>query len=488
MFNKLKQVLNLKQIKKMVKNSMCLVCVSAVTAVSLLSPIAPAVEKNVVSYEFTKKSCSKSNVNKVVNDKICLPNGKVYRWAIKKESKPTPAPVVTPTPTKNIAYTSPSVPSDNVQLCKIKEISNSRGFTGAGFPEWNSLTPRMGTVKWALIPIDFSDLHGESNFRSRVDNQTKMLSDWYSSVSEGKFKVEWAIADKWMRLPGKTSDYVIPQSVNLNNAANGPKLFKDAMDAADPFFDFTNVQTVNFILPTGQTFIIETSQGFPWDQAVKDYVSKEGPISSYSIPGQFMDLPGKEYWAYWAHEFGHAIGLPHIGLSRGETPPFNPLDLMGGQDGPSRELSGWLRFYAGWLSDDKVYCKESANLNSINISLVPLSSSETGLKLAIIPLSRSKVIIVESRRVTKFSCTTPTLRDGVLVYIYNPTLGHNEDFLIPVSPAGRKLEKDSCGSLNDRSGLTKDELLHKGDKVTIDGITIEVILHENNLNIINVSR
>jgi len=169
------------------KNNMRVIFISAVTAVSLLSPIAPAVEKNVVSYEFTNKSCSRSNVNKVVGDKICLANGKVYRWAIKKESKPTPtptpipvailAPVVTPAPTKNTNYMPPSVPSDNVELCKIKEISNSRGMTGAGFPEWNSLTPRMGTVKWALIPIDFSDLHGEVNFRSRIDNQTKMLSD-----------------------------------------------------------------------------------------------------------------------------------------------------------------------------------------------------------------------------------------------------------------------------------------------------------------------
>jgi M6 family metalloprotease-like protein len=380
------------------------------------------------------------------------------------------------------------VPSDNIELCKIKEISNSRGMTGAGFPEWKVLTPSKGTVKWALIPIDFSDLSGEANFRSRVDDQTKLLSDWYSTVSEEKFKVEWVIADKWIRLPGKTFEYAISQSANLDNTANGSRLFKDAMDAADPFFDFTNVQTVNFILPNGQTFLGETSQGFPWDKAVKDYVSKEGSISSYSIPGQFMDLPGKTYWSYWAHEFGHAIGLPHIGASRGEMPPFNPLDIMGSQDGPSRELSGWLRFYAKWLPDEKVYCKESNNLKSVDLSLVPLSSTDLGIKLAIIPLSTSKVIMIESRRVTKFSCTTPTLRDGVLVYIYNPTLGHNEDFLIPVYPAGRQLEKDSCNSLNFRSPPTTDMLLHQGDKITIDGITIKIVLHENKLDIINISK
>ena len=160
-------------------------------------------------------------------------------------------------------------------------------------------------------------------------------------------------------------------------------------------------------------------------------------------------------------------------------PPFNPLDLMGGQDGPSRELSGWLRFYARWLPDEKVYCKESRHLVSVEITLAPLSGTEQGLKFAVIPLTATKAVMIESRRVTKFSCTTPTLRDGILVYIYDATLGHGENFLIPVTPPGRVLEKDSCGSLNFRSSPTKDELLHESDKITVEGITIEVLLHGN---------
>ena len=251
-------------------------------------------------------------------------------------------------------------------------------------------------------------------------------------------------------------------------------------DAADPVFDFTNIQTVNFILPSGQTFIGEGSQGFPWDQAVKEYKSKEGSISSYSIPGQFFDLPGKTYWSYWAHEFGHAIGLPHVGSSHGEMPPFNPLDLMGGQDGPTRELSGWIRFYAQWLADEKVYCKEATNLNEVELTLVPLSNSESGLKLAIIPVSKTKAVLIESRRVTKFSCTTPTPGNGVLVYTLDATLGHGENFLIPNYPSGRPLERDSCSAQNSRSiGPVPDFLLHPGEKITVEGITIEVLQHGN---------
>jgi M6 family metalloprotease-like protein len=346
--------------------------------------------------------------------------------------------------------------------------------TGAGFPVWNTLTPNTGTVKWALIPIDFQDVRGEANFRSRVDDQMKLLTDWFMTVSEGKFKVEWVVLDKWVTLPGKTSEYVIPLSVNVNNAANGPKLFIDAMDAADPVFDFTNVQTVNFILPKGQNFIGEGSQGFPWDDVVKNYTSKEGKIASYSIPGRYFDVPGREYWSYWAHEFGHAIGLGHVGTSRGNLPPFNPYDLMGGQDGPTRELSGWLRFFGTWLPDEKVYCKEANQINTLDLTLVPLSGTDSGLKFAIIPVSETKAVMIESRRVTEFSCG-PKNKNGVLVYTYDATLGHNEDFLRPINPSGRQDQPTSANAPCLISPFP-DALLYEGDSVTVEGLKIEVLL------------
>ena len=393
----------------------------------------------------------------------------------------TPQPIESPSASNSpepsmVAGT--SVPSDSIEGCKIQEASQNRAnygdqnYTQAGFPVSPS-TANSGVVKWGLIPVDFPDLPGEQNFRSRVDDQMSLLSEWYSSVSGGRFTVEWVVSDGWVTLPGQSEEYAIDLSVNLDDAANGPKLFRDAMNAADPNFDFTGIQTVNFILPSGQTIIGEGSQGFPWDQPVKDYVSQEGPISSYSIPGQFFDDPRRAYWSYWAHEFGHSIGLPHIGASRGSLPPFNPWDLMGGQDGPSRELSGWLRFLAGWLSDDQIFCMDASKVDNLEMTLVPLSNTEEGPKFAVLPISATKALMIESRRETKFSCEAPTPRDGILVYVYDATLGHNDDFLIAASPSGRQEQ-----NFNDCAvGPNPDFLLREGDKVEVEGLTVEVLEH-----------
>lgn len=410
-----------------------------------------------------------------LNVKLDVDRDKIACEVIKSASnaKPTLKPTqgaVSPTPMPSVMdYENPTVASDAVEQCRIQEASSVRAQLPAGFPQANSLTPRLGVVKWALVPIDFQDLPGEKTFRARVDEQTRLLSEWFWNVSGGRLKVEWVVLDQWATLPGKSTDYIIPNSVNVNDAANGPKLFRDAMTAADPLFDFTNVQTVNFILPEGQSVIGESSQGFPWDLVVQSYSTKEGKIASYSIAGKFFDLPGKTYWSYWAHEFGHAIGLPHVGGGAG-LPPFNPWDLMGGQDGPARELSGWLRFVADWLSDDQVYCRDLSSISNLGITLVPLSASEPGVKLVAIPVSKTKVLLIESRRQTKFSCTTVPTQDGLLVYEYDATLGHFQNFLMPLTPEGRKNLDSSCKF----APQPPDSILREGDKVTVHGLTIEV--------------
>lgn len=157
-------------------------------------------------------------------------------------------------------------------------------------------------------------------------------------------------------------------------------------------------------------------------------------------------------------------------------PPFNPWDIMGGQDGPSKDLSGWLRFLSGWMSEDKVFCKSSSNYKEIEITLVPLTSDQDGVKFIIMPLPSGKALLIESRRVSNFSCTTKTPRNGVLAYLYDPKLGHNEDFLTPILPNKYISEYSECNGAKVYGGLvTRDVLLRKGDSILIEGIRIEIV-------------
>lgn len=438
-------------------------------------------------------TCKKVGSTTTVSDKkyTCIKLGQKLIWnkgvKISKtkttsSKKEEPAPIIQP-----IVYSNPSQPSSDINLCKIKEDSEERrkypqSALPTGFPGTNSLATKTGTVKWALVPIDFSDVPGDANFKSRMADQMLLLSEWLETVSEGKFKVEWVVADKWTTLPGKSGDYRIPFSDGPDRSPQIAEFWRKAISETDKTFDYTNIQTVNFILPLEQTVVTETLQGFPWEQAVKNYVTQEGKVSSFSIPGVFMNQSNRQYWSYWAHEFGHAMGIPHIGSSRIAN-AFLGLDLMGSQDGHTRELSGWLRFVAGWLDDNRVYCKELEKLESTDLTLVPLSGTSDGIKMAVIPVSSSKAIIIESRRETKFSCKMPSKKDGVLVYIYDATLGHTENFLIPATPSGRYQE----GSSNCEVSQFPDPLIYKGQKISVEGVTVEV-LQSQNLDKIRISK
>jgi len=373
----------------------------------------------------------------------------------------------------SISYSPPTQAGSDLASCMIREQNaNRERYSNAlpsGFPR-KTIAKKEGTVKWALIPIDFPDLIGQANFRSRVDDQMSLLSEWFTVASEGKFKVEWVVHNSWVRLPSPTAEYQIERSENLDRVPNGLKLWRDAMTQSDKVFNFSGVQTVNFLLPSGQNFVQETSQGFPWDDAVKNFVTEEGTVESFSLPGKFFDQLGRQYWSYWMHEFGHAMGFPHIGSSREEN-PFMGLDIMSNQDGESRELSGWLRFVAGWLPDERVYCQDFSGISSAEVTLIPLSESPSGVKMVVVPVSKTKAVVIESRRESKFSCTMPSKRNGVLVYVYDATLSHGENFLRPVGPGGRDPESGS----NCLVARFPNPILYRGEKVVAEGVTVEVL-------------
>jgi hypothetical protein len=368
----------------------------------------------------------------------------------------------------------PTKLSDKIESCRIKEISNQRGFTGSGFPRMDPpLYASSGTVKWALVPMDFSDLPGDVDFMNRVQDQMDLASEWVDVVTEGKVKVIWQVQKDWIRLPGTSRDYEIAVS-GTTQRPDIARLWNTFISESDKVVNYKDVQAVHFILPKGQLILGEAAKGHAWDSAVKNFVTNEqSSIGFFTIPGVSYDRSdlGRTYWSYWVKEYARGLGAAAIGASRIAS-PFQTYDIQGSTEG-DRELSGWLRFLLDWLPSERIYCQQSSNINSIEMTLVPLSeNAKSGFKVAMLPLSESKVLIVESRRESKFGCTTPTQKNGVLVYLYDGKLGNGEEYLTAISPAGRSLESYSCAA-----SPSTDLLLHEGDSVTYEGITIQLILH-----------
>ena len=434
------------------------------------------------SFSVPKKPAAKAVVKKPVAKKPVAKKPASKSIAVKKPAEipvaePTAAPsqsgIKEPVIIGNDFYAEPKMKSLPIKNCKINEKSEERirwGNLASGFPFEGNFANYQKEMKMAFILIDFSDLPGDSNVKSRLQSQMQTMSEWYSQVSGGKLTISWTIGNEWIRLPGASRDYSVPFSGAYPETSN---FWKKIIPIIDSKIDLTGIQTINFILPSGQEIIKESVQGFPYTEEMKVSNSSKTKLISFTAAGSYFDTPGKTYWSYWTHEFGHVLGLAHVGSSRGPFQAMNGYDLMGNQDGPYRELSGWMRFIIGWLDESQVYCQDLENLTTNEISLVPLSGLQSGIKLVVIPTSIDSAIVIDSRRPTKFSCDVPNLPSGVLVYTYDAKLGNQSNFLTAQYPNGRSTDITCNGNSNMEN--YPDALLHKGDSIQIGNFQISVI-------------
>lgn len=453
--------------------------------------------------------CSKAWITKNYKGKkyTCIKSGRKLVWnkgSIIKVAAPLPSPnpsitpglIPTPTasPTTNpdisaspsagtstrilqkksrVVYSPPTLPSEQIELCKLKQPGTDG--VKSGFPAATPLYKGVGNVKWALIPLDFSDLPGEANFMERAQKEMDFASDWADVTSEGRLKVEWKIHDKWIRMPGVSKDYAIPVSDNKGFASPAQqKVWLKAISESDKYFDFTGIQGVQFILPAGQRIIEYGIKGNIGFDVVRNYTTGEGTkIDFFAIPSTFNEElnSGRNFWSWWMYHYLVGLGVAKFGGSQIATELHTYL-IQATTEG-ARDLGGWMRFLIGWMPESRVYCRSSSSLTNLEITLIPLTeNNQQGLKLAVFPLSDTRALILESRRETKFSCLTKTERNGVLAYVFDSTLGHMEEYFTAIAPDGRQNENYDC-----YASPSRDLLLHEGDKVTYQGITIELIGH-----------
>jgi len=417
-------------------------------------------------------TCTKVKTTTISNGYkyTCVKSGKKLVWSkgVKVVAKPTPAPTATPTPTPS-ATPEPAAVSAALSLCEIKETSAARNLTGkaSGFPSLDNEFPHTGTIRMMLVPIDWADLNGDAKFEDRVSSQMQIFTDYMKTISGNRLKIEWVIEKNWIRIPGKSGDYYVPYSEAHPEQED---FYTKVLAAVDPKVDFTNIDFVNFLLPAGHNVLKESAQIIN-KSAISEFKTSEGKLAGMTAMGKFFDEPGvwqnpRTYWSFWAHEIGHALQLAHLGNPRGSY-AMAGFDLMGMQDGPTRIISGWTRFVAGWLSPQQVFCLPAENLAQTKLTLTPLDNDASGLKMAVVPISSSEAIIIESRRETKFDLADwENPRNGVLVYKYDARLGHLEDFLMPIAP-------NSSLEVTNWDGVIR-YFMKAGDIVQFGGIDVEL--------------
>lgn len=295
----------------------------------------------------------------------------------------------------------------SIDICKLQMSASKADRTGrnagagqVGFPLVNSDKNGMfinGTNEVLIVPVDFPDFQGGPELKAQLDYDKKMLTDWYDYFSGGKSKFNVTVFDRWMRLPKPRSEY--PTDEKSKDALGGDSNKRQSLQAQNfidevtKFYDLRKFSTVYLFFPDGNY-----AQG---DLIVRNQVFniKEGQKNlNFFSWGRNLEGMQSLKWAYYIHETLHDFNI--IGHAPGNG---WPLGNMTNQAGYSQALNPWEGFVLGWLPPEQIYCDDVATLKPVTLSLSPLEREDKQTKMAVIRLSPTKAIVVESHGIDKWS-------------------------------------------------------------------------------------
>jgi hypothetical protein len=294
-----------------------------------------------------------------------------------------------------------------IDVCKLQmsasKVERSDRVAGAGqvgFPFANSEKNGMfinGTNEVLIVPVDFPDFQGGTELKAQLEYDKKMLIDWYDYFSGGKSKFSVTTIDRWIRLPKPRSEYPTDEKSKDALAADSNKRqslqAQNFIDEVTKFIDLRKFSTVYLFFPDGnyeQGDLIVRNQPFKIKEGQKN-------LNFFSW-GRNLEGTQTLKWAYYIHETLHDFNI--VGHAPGNGWPFG---TMTNQVSLSQAMNPWEQFLLGWLPSEQIYCDDATTLKPVTLSLSPLEREDKQTKMAVIKLSPTKAIVVESHGIDKWS-------------------------------------------------------------------------------------
>jgi hypothetical protein len=249
-----------------------------------------------------------------------------------------------------------------------------------------------------IVPIDFPDFPGGGEVIAQLEYDKKWTNDWFAYFSNGQSKFNITTINNWLRMPKERSAY--PSDAKTKIGDGGPDSNRRMADQAQNFIDeITKVvdlrkfSTVYFFYPDGEITFVDFIVRNQWFKA------KEGEVQ-LNLFSWGRNLTGMETlkWAYYIHETMHDFNISMHGPGNGW-----PLNIGANQSGISLALNPWEQFLFDWLPADQIYCDDVTTLKSATISLSPVEREDRQTKMAVIKLSPTKALVIESHGIDKWS-------------------------------------------------------------------------------------
>lgn len=361
----------------------------------------------------------------------------------------------------------------NFEPCKLTTPQNSRsnlGYTVAdpGRRQYDNLLrhPSPNTVI-QFIPIYTSDSakptpNPGADYKVFLD----FFRNWIEYSSDFGSNVQLRIPSTYFKLDTTLASYGLVHHSNWNTPSH-VKFNKDLVAAVDSSIDFTGANLAIIVPPPG------TDASFFSQAAIGALETNEGRVTNVMTEyaafaanpqSSMYTLLSHPFW--WIHEIMHAgVGFDdHYGDTKKDLSTeygMGHLTLMTPWGG---DLTTWEKLRLGFMRESQVQCKSDSATTTHWI--VPSTVQTTESKAVVIPISPTKVVVVESLRPGGLFYKHPVQSQGVIAYEIDLTKSEHGYGMKLSLPIGRTIERHAVFMAS--APLKQGEsTLNNGYKITV---------------------
>jgi M6 family metalloprotease-like protein len=376
----------------------------------------------------------------------------------------TPSPMSAPTDTPIPTVMPTTVNLNSVAACKLPV--DARTNVGLGFPRIAERIPSTGEVKTIVLFVDFSDAPASQTPEEILSVISPGAEEFYKALSYGRMDFALEPHLVWLRLSQPSARY----AEGLHSFEGHQAFIQEAVDLADPEVDFSSADLV-VVMANPQATALGFGPAFGGDP--NNGIRADGVV----IPSAVTSGADLLNWGFlWLnHETGHTMSLVDLYDYGWNSANYDELHkfvgnfgLMGYIGGTAPEFFAFERWMLGWLDDEQIVCQQTDEATTI------LSAIETagGAKAVIIPINRTKAVVVESRRALGYD--GKLIKSGALVYTVDTSIYSGAGTIV-VYPI---LDNDPY---RDQSPLAV------GESVTVENVTITVVDATDQSDIVKVT-
>jgi hypothetical protein len=372
----------------------------------------------------------------------------------------------------------------SIQSCAINEPGSRRLFPR--LPDF--FTPTLN-ANIQVVPLEFPDYKTDKSPSDDYGKYFQFGADYLRNTSDVPINPNYIIPSKYIEMPDDYAKYGLANVVGKPDVNS--KFFQDIVTKVGTTIDMSNVSQVLFVIapttPKDWNVQIFGDTSHPLEFAT----GKVGwfyLMSSSALGPRLNPTNSADPWLMVHEQFGHDAALnDEYGSIQGDSnPPLPPLS--GGQYSLEQLGTGtwglmsmwhgeplvWDKWQMGYVRDSQIACLSPTSTSTV--WLRPSTTKGDFQKAAIIPISQTKLVVIESERSTGYNYKIPVEDNGALVYTVDITklVGESQSQngmgVVVIRPSNRANPPvDSTGFVD------ADATLKQGESVTVSGLTIRNI-------------